>query len=524
MAEEMGLGSRRIDRLEGTRVLWAECNQARKVEFERNGDPKQAHAAAKTVWNAWAEPLREEFDVIAKRLADKPTPWKHDNADFDKWVREQSPEWREWIVKSLVDFRGDSPVEGKEPPKWAVETHQLKVFLADAGSDFSEFIFPGPALFEHAFFPGGAKFDGAKFHGDARFGGATFSKDASFSNTTFYDDAWFGRCRILGQFMNFEKADFKGSARFREVQFSGVTVFDDAEFWTFAWFPQAQFSGFASFNRAKFCGEAIFGAMRSSGSFSLVDTEFSRIPDFTEAHFDEAPLLDRIKLKEPPRWRTMFRYSGLKEWPKTKEQETIDRDTRGYGEWQKTRNRPAMWRALRRVANQGKDHLGEVDFYACEVREMRLAGTGTRVGNAIGILYDAFSNFGRSIARPFIAWLMTTLGFAYFFWRMRAPSSGATQTFEGIVVDDACDKVLSAVYIAFKKSFVVSIDQTEKLNQQYVCLYGRFTDKAAGYTGMHQVIPVLPDFVVFMGILQSALSATFLFLFFLALKNQFRAR
>lgn len=95
-----------------------------------------------------------------------------------------------------------------------------------------------------------------------------------------------------------------------------------------------------------------------------------------------------------------------------------------------------------------------------------------------------------------------------------------------VLVEDACNKVVAAIYVALKRAFVVSIDQARNFNEKYACLYGPFTDNAAGYAGAapREVIPAFPDAVVFMGVLQSALSATFLFLFFLALKNQFRAR
>jgi uncharacterized protein YjbI with pentapeptide repeats len=486
-------------------------------------------------------------------------PWlpsmPHTEHDYGRWVLRQNgsacilaPEHPDrltdrelaWIRKWTADFRPPSNITKPEHPNdmtfmsqsdhlmW----HTLSTFLGDKGYDFSYFEFPSSALFERAHFGGAVKFSNAKFHGDARFGGAVFEGDVNFDSADFCDDAWFGRCEIKGEFFSCSNVNFRGSARFREVQFRGVTLFEGCVFHSFAWFPQAQFSGYTSFSDAKFMGEAIFGASKSIGSLTLFRSEFAHVPDFTEANFTEAPILDTIVVPVPD-----FKGSiaGRPTNPKWQETSALLRDSAGYADWYRGRNRSAMWRALRRLAEKGNDHQSELKFNAAEIREQRYVYSKKSPLNdtknirfsfywLVGIVYDILSDCGRSIHRPFLALLFTfVICTAYYHVspEFHVNNKNRFNIATPVSVDIMCDKKSSALYISLKRTSIVSIDSSEQFNQHVACIYGQEIE-TVGRSRLY--ITSVPMVTTYIGIFQTFLSTIFIFLIFLALKNAFRIK
>ena len=78
------------------------------------------------------------------------------------------------------------------------------------------------------------------------------------------------------------------------------------------------------FHNAQFKGEADFNAVAGKRAFSMAGARFQRVPDFIQAHFEEAPRLDNVQV-EPPK--------GL---------ELLAEE--------EARNLFARWRALKRLA------------------------------------------------------------------------------------------------------------------------------------------------------------------------------
>jgi hypothetical protein len=259
-------------------------------------------------------------------------------------------------------------------------------------------------------------------------------------------------------------------------------------------------------------------------------------------------------------WRSLFRIERPAGWAR---KEAKDNDN-AYRGWLKNTSLSARYRYLRKLAQEGRDHDRELRFFADEFRSRRWREDKPwRPAFLFGFLYDLFSKFGRSVWRPLFWWCATTLGFAIYYlshhmalakqsyatgaiawsWRavtawvagflpglgyapLPAPPLSCLTTGSGSSLADASgDPAWSALYLAVKKSFIVSIDQSEKVTQAYACLYGIY-DKGSSYGGLaeQQLIPVIPHAVVFAGIGQSVFSAALVFLLLLALRNQFKIR
>ena len=326
-------------------------------------------------------------------------------------------------------------------------------FTGDAR--FESATFTGAAVFASATFSGNAWFRSATFTGNARFESATFTGNARFESATFTRDAWFKSATFTGA-ARFASATFSGNAWFRSATFTGYASFESATFTGDAWFKSATFTraaGFASatftgdagfrgqiftndvfFNGAKFGpkgtadfglatfervvqfdgaafeGKADFNAVWGKRTFSMAGARFEGVPDFIQAHFEEAPRLDNVRVK------------GRK---------IAAEDNR--------RDMPARWRALKRLAIQACDQDREHAFFAGEVRSARLAGDWplpfvppkweglprwlgwiNRVPFVFwrpeawagffrfwaGWAYEIFSDFGRSLLRPLLFWLL----------------------------------------------------------------------------------------------------------------------
>ena len=104
------------------------------------------------------------------------------------------------------------------------------------------------------------------------------------------------------------------------------------------------------------------------------------------------------------------------------------RATSGLSKDSALRDIPARWRALKRLAIQGHDTDRELAFFSGEVRSARFAGDWPLpwpIWKAdvwagflrfwAGLLYQAFSNFGRSLLRPLLAWFLCIVIFAAFY-------------------------------------------------------------------------------------------------------------
>ena len=433
-------------------------------------------AQGRDAWNAWAEGMLAE-----RRRLEAAGAWAATRDVFGS-LKPGNDATKVWMAAASVEFSTPGQPHTFEQPVdfggWVFPGNagfNSATFSGDAG--FNSATFSGYAEFNSATFSGDAEFDSATFSGDAVFTSATFSGDAGFTSATFSGYARFDSATFSGYagfnsatfsgYARFDSATFSGYARFDSATFSGTAGFGRATFSGTAGFNSATFSGYAGFDNATFSGYAGFGqatfegfttyadarfekaanftAIKSTRAFTLANAVFAQVPDFIQANFAEAPRLDnshfRWGLVEPGRfWNFPSRaVVGL-----------VKRFFYGDGD------RPARYRALKRLAIQGHDGDREQQFFAGEVRsalftsdwplplEPVVAGRARAAWQKwaqdhwlrglaafpllwlpvipwrasawngffrfwFGMAYQMFSDFGRSILRPLVVWLAAAL-------------------------------------------------------------------------------------------------------------------
>jgi uncharacterized protein YjbI with pentapeptide repeats len=520
------------------------------------------YAQGRDAWNAWAQ---KQLDQRAEM--EKAGTWA---ATSEGFVDGQNDATRAWLAASRANFSEhtfDEPVDFRDIQFPAYVWFDKATFTGDAV--FAEARFSGTANFRGARFSGVANFRHTVFSDEAWFGDAVFSGDAEFIETTFSKEAWFLKATFEKD-AQFEEASFIGPANFGKAIFSAdVTLiearflqdawfekvifagdvgcsgaafskdagFGEANFAKDAWFGQAIFTGGAGFNQACFDGhtsfqgaqfkqDALFTAMRSGSYFSLEKATFAQVPNFEQAHFAEAPRLDISEFHS---------------------NSSSNGDT------------TARWRALKRLAIQGHDHEREQSFFAEEIKSLRgrsdfalprveLLLTGKPVWPGagrywIGVLYQVFSNFGRSMLRPLFWWGSGILVFAACYLHHHIAIMGReTGTLAWLAewlaswapsvtgpppltcIAGPGDAWSAALQLSIRKALLFAgLDSTDKLNQLYACLYGIYPASKALHGSLpDQFTPVIPDFASLLGLAQLLYSAVLLFLFLLAVRNHFR--
>lgn len=327
-------------------------------------------------------------------------------------------------------------------------------FLSRVRFDSASFI--GNAFFLNASFANDAFFDRAAFWGCVRFDSASFANDARFGIARIKGYARFNRAIITGDAL-FDNTTFTDNAWFMYTTFSGRAIFRDTLFRQAAYFSLTKFVQFAGFERTRFCNGADFYAIRAERGFSMADAYFEHVPDFIQAHFEEAPRLDHVAVRGQtipsfPMLEKRRRGDGEEieptvceiTWYRLRQKATLPWRTLA-GSWRRLRrgmakkddlhNIPARWRALKRLAIHAHDQERELEFFAREIRSTRFLHDWPlplcRPGFSLpflkwlnkipfifwylrgwfqfarfwaGIIYMLTSNYGRSIVLPALWW------------------------------------------------------------------------------------------------------------------------
>lgn len=463
------------------------------------------YSQGKEVWNTWA-----------KKMLDK---------------RNDSPEWRDAAGASFVSHAfHDADFSGFVFPGYALFIGATFMGAARfdkarflSGARFEEVAFKGPVYFEHTVFEGAAEFEEMTFKGPVYFESVTFKGRSQLNKATFEGAVDFGWARFenLAEFYQatfkseagFSGVAFKDVAQFWEATFEGATAFGGARFENEAVFEDATFEGIAlfwgvifegaarfglstfehstSFYGAKFRAEADFKAVQGNSVFTMANAKFREVPNFQQATFVQAPRLDNVKIgPQPSRWaklKTFFKGDSEKE---------------------------GRWRALKRLAAQGHDHASEQLFFRGELLARR--GVTDRYWHAsfwLGVFYQIFSDFGRSLIRPLLWWAVGVLVFAWIYLSYH-PGGGEWVLLE--CVAGTGKPWVSALGLSLHRSLPALSGFRDTLPQFHACLYGVLSE--------NPFRPIIPDVVSFLSVPQVLFSAVMIFLFLLAVRNHFRIR
>jgi hypothetical protein len=492
-------------------------------------------------FNSWARGLAIREDDQAFRLARR-------SAALDRCAKGR-PHWNAWASeveakRKLLEAAGiwdgvhvwDRLLQlGRETG----ENEQTRLWFSLAVADFAGAVFAAPCNFSGFVFPGESDFTGARFAAMADFQTARFAGSARFDDVEFCDRSWF-RYAVFATDAAFRRTRFVGESRFSEAKFLRGAWFNGATFSKPAGFRQAEFAfasfedaifldyanfgdraqyGVAKFIRARFRGKVWFdqatfannvwfsdahfyrgkeprdlatnqvltrdlapdfSGLTAERAFALDGAKFDVLPNFIQASFAEAPRLDNFALAktvEPGGFARSFRRTDA--------------------------NVAARYRALKRLAIQGHDHDRERQFFKGELRSRRNNEDKWWHGAFwFGILYDALSDFGRSLLRPFATWSAALVLFALAYLRI-ASCSNAART-----ADPVCHMRVSALQLSMKNALINLGGAGRDANamQVYKCLFGGN----------------IPNSVYFLELAQTLLSAILIFLFLLALRNRFR--
>ena len=444
---------------EQTAKLWKECQDAKRAALRGGLSDDEAHSAAAAKWNAWADSLVQE-----RKHLEENGLWQTE-IDQKGDLRGANDATTAWLSSAEVDF---SFVEfqlssiGKTTASHAPYTLPpgvaVKATLKAEGRaiDFRNFRFPGKAEFSLTVFSAWAWFEGASFDGPALFAGA----------------------RLLN-WIGFERVLFGCRADFHQADFDDHAVFTDATFEMHARFDLATFHQLADLRGVEFRGEALFFAITcergllfgkpTAGGESL--TTFRHLPNFIQASFSEAPVLDETNLRSPEFIRNVRSAQSPEQ--------------------------AMRYRALRRLALESHSYSQEIDFLAEELRAGRKRSDHRR-WMILSVLYEQVSDFGRSLTRP--VRLM-----ALFFLLFSLLYSFVFQLAGGEECSEFADGVYLASLSALPWSGVV-VDRSQALAQ--LCLGGAVT-------------PAKHLLDVLIGA-QVAISIALWFLFLLAVRNRFR--
>jgi hypothetical protein len=178
------------------------------------------------------------------------------------------------------------------------------------GAFFDGAAFGGGARFDGAAFGDESTFDGAAFGAMACFDGAAFGNKAIFSHVAFGDKATFAGA-AFDSFARFTGAAFGAHATFVGAAFGAMACFDGAAFGDEATFAGAVFGNIAIFSHAAFGDKATFaGATFGSGTtfagalfkgqVTFTGTPKEELSKKVEANADEKAKEARMALQKRP--------------------------------------------------------------------------------------------------------------------------------------------------------------------------------------------------------------------------------
>lgn len=383
----------------------------------------------------------------------------------------------------------------------------LKSITCEGSDSYFDASFRDGVTFENAYFKGNvhyreAKFEDQSFFMHAHFGGdasfGSFNGAARFESAIFDGEAWFSRA-VFEQMARFNNALFKGGARFECCTFEGDAAFS-----------AARFGRYAIFDHTIYRGQVSFQAVEAQSAFTMANASFSDVPNFDQATFGEAPRLDNFGIptrNEKGLFRAAFSntFKG-------------NSNTDAGQEWQELKRQRielgVRWRTLKRLATQGHDHQRELYFFREEMLTSRwIKDKPWHTFFWFGVLYQVLSDFGRSVSRPLVCWLIWLLAFWALYLAIRPDLDGMNMP-RNCPGSEFVEPWIAALALSTHRSLPAFSGLGERVSSFHSTLYGIGDGCVA----------LVPSAVSFLGVVQTVGSTALLFLLLLALRNRFRIR
>jgi uncharacterized protein YjbI with pentapeptide repeats len=443
--------------------------------------------------------------IILKYDYSKPTePLKPASENiYYKLALKGKETWNRWIVSAidpdiarLHDLPECAPLSAAE----------VKALCADLG--IGALPNPHEADFSYTHFDQEVNFSGFVFTSEN-----TVSPYPRFFASKFASKASFGGCYFTHG-CSFAHAEFMQSARFSDSTFGPIVSFHSAKFHTSS-----------DFRRTKFCGEAIFQLAKFEGICSFSESIFKKVADFSGlkdgvsgeyfgehvdfsgATFDAVVIFDNrlfrhggdfsyAVFKSVPQFYNSTFHENIKFYNAIFEVFS-ERNLKNYDEFQLYDVARAV-RVLTLKCRALNAYDDEMRFFSYEMRAKEYLEKGL---NKVAIkAYRIFSNFGVSIARPFIALFCAFLcgGLYNCLWWLIAG-----------VRSCSCIEYGVADVLAFTAvSSLPFVGQTKLATDGFQCLVNQ------------QYMPVIYS----MSVLQGLISTLLIFLIGLGVRNKFRIK
>jgi hypothetical protein len=242
---------------------------------------------------------------------------------------------------------------------------------------------------------------------------------------------------------------------------------------------------------AKFKDDVDFVGIEATGMFSMNKAEFWKIPDFVQANFTRAPLIEHVLFRD------------------------IEKNAH---------TPPEIFRTLRSLAAQADNHDLEMDFFASELRSTRQrqwSKLNTMALAIVNLIYERFSDYGRSIILPLI-WLGFLTMCSMHFYLSISETVHREKDLKGASVCTDISQNTAGAFLALQRSLIIpGLTSQEKRDQAMGCLYGWHNPNPAN---KNVTAPRVPNSVALIGIFQQLLSILLIFLCILAVRAKFRIR
>jgi hypothetical protein len=285
-------------------------------------------------------------------------------------------------------------------------------------ADFWGATFSGEADFTRATFSGKAYFRDATFSGEADFTIATFSGGAQFYNATFSGGASFEKATFSGG-AGFEKATFSDWAIFVSATFSGTAIFENATFKAPVTFVGGTFEDVVIFNKVNWPNLNVPNAFKGARFKDRVDFESNSlisVSAFNEAHFEIPPSfrhltqrqLDEVFGDSISQTKELIRQAKRAMAEAKRKKEKYE----GLTPDQLLATLEGGFQTLRKVAERKGKFLLSQTYYRFEVRTRVKRPEIAFWEKVAAAFYGLSSDYGNSIARPFVSLAVILVGFA----------------------------------------------------------------------------------------------------------------